>query len=182
MGLVERGWREGRLLPARSDTGPVTWKWCWLRRFLLLAGRLLAACCQEEKMTKDLLVVLVVDQTACHQEGGWSIRYLQLFCNCLIKKTLKYPLHIWQYIACCRYFSLDIHMDPLCTLMCVALANWIHVIIHVEKFWKPFFNKKKKSRNTCKKAHYFKVSTLQTGYIKYKIETCDRISNTPITA
>ena len=32
-----------------------------------------------------------------------------------------------------KKFSVDIHMDPLYTFMCVALANWIYVIIQVEK-------------------------------------------------
>ena len=79
MGIFGGG---GRLLAARSEAGPETWKSGWLRRFLLVAGRLLAAGCQEEKRTWDLVVMLVVEQTACHQEG-WSTRYLH-FCKGLI--------------------------------------------------------------------------------------------------
>ena len=161
MGLVERGRGKGRLLPDRSDTGPVTWKWCWLRRFLLLAGRLLAACCQEEKMTKDLLVVLVVDQTACHQEGGWSIRYLQLFCNCLIKKILKYPLHNTLLVVnIFPWIFTWIHFVLSCVWHWLTGSMWLSM-------WKSFGNhfsiKRRNHKTLAKKAHYFKVSTLQTG-------------------
>ena len=46
----------------------------------ILAGGLEgpAPGCQEEKRTWDLVVVLLVKQTAGHKEGGWSTGYLFL--------------------------------------------------------------------------------------------------------
>ena len=54
--------RGGRLLAARSEAGPETWKSGWLRRFLLVAGRskLLAA---RRKKKWDMVMVLVVEHT-----------------------------------------------------------------------------------------------------------------------
>ena len=53
--------------------GPHT-KYGWrLAKELVAGGReKQAAGCQEEKRTWDLVVVLVVEQAAGHQEGGWT--------------------------------------------------------------------------------------------------------------
>ena len=98
----------------------------------------MAAGCEEEKRTWDLVVVLVVEQTACHQEGGWSTRYLHFlqvlnnnFSSSFILEI--FTKHLTIHCLLSIYFSMDIHMDPLYTLMCVALANWIHVNIRAEK-------------------------------------------------
>ena len=77
-----------------------------------------APCCQEEKRTWDLVVVLVVKQTAGHQEGGWSFKYFFVF--------LKHIALLTIYCLPQIFISVD---------QCVAII-WIfeYIRIFIDKY------------------------------------------------
>ena len=72
-------------------------------------------------------------------------------------------------------------MDPLCTLMCVSLAYWIYVIIHMEKTFRAvqcqrcgkFLNEKKYHKTLAQKAHdffWFYIEGIAIPDALYKIQ------------
>ena len=101
--------------------------------------------------TWDLVVVLVVGQTAGHQEQGWSTGYLFVFTSVLLNVFLleAFTTHLTVYcwpqiffpwilawihlLLSCLWKEYQNYMELQESFSDKALGKWIYVINHVEK-------------------------------------------------
>ena len=71
-----------------------------------------------------MVVVLVVENTADNQEGGWStLIFLFLFLHVFIKNVLLeiFTTHLAVHCFLHIFFSLDIQMNAFYTFLCGIL-------------------------------------------------------------